>query len=388
MRFLFIIKSFAQVAGVERVMSDKMNYLEQQGHNILLVTYEQGNHPLVFNLNHNIKHIDINCRFFTLHGQSIFKRIFKSAKLKQTFRKKIEKEIADFKPDAIISPTYPLDVIGELINAKGEAKLILESHMAYIQLMKAFNKKRSFISNIAAKFYDWRTLRLLKRCDCMVVLTQGDLRFWSKHVANVRVLPNPLTNYPLKIDDIEKDHNRIISIGRLTAIKRFDRLIDAFAMISKKNSNWHLYIFGDGSDKEILNAQIAAMGLKNQVIIQPATNDIYTEMKRSQILAMNSESEGFPLVLIEAMSCGVPCLSFDCPYGPGEIIEDNKNGQLVSNGNTLEFADKMEYLMNHPDVVKVLGDYARKSSEQYKKENVIKKWEQLYLDESNPIVKY
>ena len=115
MRFLFIIKSFAQVAGVERVMSDKMNYLEQQGHQILLLTYEQGHHPLIFHLNHNIKHVDIDCCFFRLHGISILKRIYKSIKLKQTFKERIKKVIADFKPDAVISPTYPPDVIGELV---------------------------------------------------------------------------------------------------------------------------------------------------------------------------------------------------------------------------------------------------------------------------------
>lgn len=387
MRFLFIIKSFAQVAGVERVMSDKMNYLEQQGHQILLLTYEQGHHPLIFHLNHNIKHVDIDCCFFRLHGISILKRIYKSIKLKQTFKERIKKVIADFKPDAVISPTYPPDVIGELVCTKGKAKLILESHMAYIQLMKSLCKKRSFVNNIAAKIYDWKTLYLLKQCDCMVVLTRGDYLFWSKHLDNVRILPNPLTFYPSNTDDVEKEQNRIISIGRLTAIKRFDRLIDAFAIASKKNPNWHLDIFGDGSDKDILNAQITTLGLENRIFIHPATNDIYTEIKRSQFLAMTSESEGFTLVLIEAMSCGVPCLSFDCPYGPGEIIEDKKNGILVSNGNTLEFANKMEYLMNHPDIVKGMGDYARKTAEQYKKEVVIKKWEQLYLEESNSTLK-
>ena len=141
MKFLFIIKSFAQVAGVERVMCDKMNYLENQGHAVRLLTYEQGSHPLVFNLTSGIKHMDIDCRFFKLQTLPILKRLHASLQMKRTFRQRLTKILTEFDPDAIISPTYPLDVIGELIRVKGRAKLILESHMAYIQALKTFNKQ-------------------------------------------------------------------------------------------------------------------------------------------------------------------------------------------------------------------------------------------------------
>lgn len=385
MRFLFIIKSFAQVAGVERVMSDKMNYLTNKGHDVTLLTYEQGEHPLIFNLNPSIKHIDVDCRFFTLHKLSTIKRLYRSALMKERFKKRITKVISDYKPDVIISPTYPLDIINELISTKGNAKLILESHMAYIQVLKVFNKQRTFFNRLVAKLYDRNTLRLLKKCDCMVVLTHGDKSFWSQFLTNVKVLPNPLTFYPPTIDDIKKDTNRIISIGRLTAIKRFDLLIDAFALISKTNPNWHLDIFGDGSDKIFLNKKISDLGLSGRIIIHPATNDIYSEMKRSQIMTMTSESEGFPLVLIEALSCGIPCISFDCPFGPGEIIEDNKNGLLVENGNINDFANKVTFLMSNPDLAIEMGKNARLSAERYKKDVIIERWEQLYLREAMPI---
>lgn len=382
MRFLFVIKSFAQVAGVERVMSDKMNYLASAGHHIMLVTYEQGNHPLIFVLRPNIKHEDIDCRFFTLLRMSLIKRFIKSLMMKRKFYKQIKTIIEDFKPDTIISPTYPLDIIGDLAAAKGDSRFIIESHMAYVQALKEYSKYRSRIGSFIAKLYDKHALRLLRRCDCLVVLTQGDCNFWSQYIHHVKVLPNPLTSYPEIIDDVPKDNYRIISIGRLTSIKRFDRLIDAFSKICNDNPNWHIDIFGDGSDKDMLNSQISKLHLNNRIIIHPPTNDIFTEMKKSQFLVMTSESEGFPLVLIEAMACGIPCLSFDCPYGPGEIIEHNKTGLLAVNGDISDLANKMQYLMTNPNIIQEMSKEARASASKYKKETVMKAWEQLYSGSS------
>lgn len=380
MRFLFVIKSFAQVAGVERVMSDKMNYLASKGHCIMLVTYEQGNHPLIFDLHPDIKHKDLDCRFFKLLGLSMIKRFSKSIIMKRKFYKQIKKIIEEFQPSVIISPTYPLDIIGELASAKGNSRLIFESHMAYVQALKEYSKTRSRIGNIVAKLYDKHVLKLLRKCDCLVVLTQGDCSFWNQYIPHVKVLPNPLTSYPDVINDVPKDGFRIISVGRLTSIKRFDKLIDAFDIICKSIPNWHVDIFGDGSDKDILNSHISELGLDNRVIIHPATNDIYTEMKKSQFLVMTSESEGFPLVLIEAMACGIPCISFDCPYGPGEIIEHNKTGLLAANGDITDLANKIKYLILNPDTLHEMSVKARVSAAKYKKETVMKAWEQLYLD--------
>ena len=378
MKIIFVIKSFAQVAGVERVMCDKMNYLASIGHQVMLVTYEQGNHPLVFKLHPKIKHKDLDCRFFTLLGKSLIKRIAMSLMMKHKFYKQIKTIIEDYKPDTIISPTYPLDIIGELASAKGQSRLIIESHMTYIQALKEYSKSRSRIGKIIARLYDMNTLRLLKKCDCLVVLTQGDCNFWSQHIPHVKVLPNPLTYYPDTISDVPKDNYRIISIGRLTSIKRFDRLIDAFAIICNNNPYWHIDIYGDGSDKDILNSQILKLGLDKRVIIHPPTNDIFSEMKKSQFLVVTSESEGFALVIIEAMACGIPCISFDCPYGPGEIIEHNKTGLLVANGDISDFATKMNYLMMNPEIIERMSKEARISATKYKKETVMKAWEQLY----------
>ncbi len=383
MKLLFVLKSFAQVAGVERVMADKMNYLASSGHILMLATYEQGNHPLIFSLNPTIKHIDLDCRFFTLHKQPYIKRFFKSVIMKVKFYIRIKKVINSFKPDTIISPTYPLSIIGELVSAKGTARLIFESHGAYVQAFKEFSNPQSLSDKIIAKIHDRIALKSLSKCDYLAALTKGDCHFWSQHISNTIVLPNPLTDYPETINDVQKDHNRIISIGRLTSIKRFDRLINAFSLICKNNSSWHIDIYGEGSDKNNLIYLITKNGLNDRIIIHPPTNNIFAEIKKSQLLVMTSESEGFPLVLIEAMACGTPCLSFDCPYGPGEIIDHGKNGLLAENGNINDLANKILYLMSNPDIVEGMSKHARFSAEKYKKEHVMNAWEKLYIGEFN-----
>lgn len=379
MKFLFVIKSFAQIAGVERVMSDKMNYLASSGHNIILLTYEQGSHPLVYTLHQNIKHVDLDCRFFTLSAMSPIKRLFKSFIMNRRFKKRIRSIIKDFNPDTIISPTYPLSVIGNLVSAKENSRLIFESHMTYNKALKEYSKPRFYIEKIVAKIFDKRAISLFQKCDCFAVLTKGDYSFWGKYISNIKIIPNPLTSYPKELSNLPKDHNRIISIGRLTSVKRFDRLIDSFALICNHNPFWHIDIFGEGSDRNNLLERISQLGISDRVCIHQPTNDIYAEIQKSQLLAMTSESEGFALVLIEAMACGVPCISFNCPYGPGEIIEHDKNGLLIENGNIQEFANKLEYLMSNPNLVEEMGIYARKSAEQYRKEIIMKSWEKLYL---------
>ena len=110
--------------------------------------------------------------------------------------------------------------------------------------------------------------------------------------------------------------HRVIAIGRLTYQKGFDRLIDAWTIVNRRHPDWKLDIFGEGIRREALNKQIRNNGLEKSVTIHPFTKNIAQEYLNSSIFALSSNYEGFVLVLLEAMGCGLPCVAFDCPNGP------------------------------------------------------------------------
>ena len=198
------------------------------------------------------------------------------------------------------------------------------------------------------------------------------------HVHHVIVVPNPSPYYVENLCDDVKIEGRIIAVGRLFEQKRFDRLIDAFALISSKYSTWNLSIFGDGPLREMLKKQIERKGLAKRVSLNKPTHDILHEYQLSQFLVLSSDFEGFGLVITEAMACGIPVVAADCPYGPSEIIEDGVTG-LLSKMEVKDLASKMEWMITHPDERKQMGKNAHLAAAKYRKEVIIPEWERAYM---------
>ena len=228
------------------------------------------------------------------------------------------------------------------------------------------------------QFYYRQTISNLRKCSKLVVLTEIDAQNWRRHFDNVCVIPNPVTQYPEVIDDIPKDNGRIIFVGRFNHEKRIDRLITAFSMIADRYPDWHVDIFGDGNEKEKLLRQVDECGLVKRVVIHEPTKAIYDEYKRSEMLVLCSEHEASPLVLVEAMACGVPCVSLDCPTGPRAIIKDGETGLLAKDGDVNDLASKIEWLIVHEAERKEMGLKARVFAASRKQDVVMGQWERLY----------
>lgn len=371
MRIMYIIRSLANVHGLERTIIDKANYLAEQGHQVIMVTYEQGSHAYAFPISPLVECVDLNCRYFTIYNYSFIKRQFMVWKLKREFLRKIQGLFIDKIPDVVVASTYEGDFMDEIIFLKSRTRVILESHTSFVGHMKGENlldkiKKRSVLEGV-------------KRCDLLIALTHCDAKCWNQYIQNIAIVPNPISYYPEKISgECGKDDKRILAVGRMLKEKRFDRLINAFALISSKYPEWFIDIFGDGPERYVLEKQVNSQNLDSRVNFKGNTNEVFMEYQKSQFFVLSSDSEGFGLVLIEAMACGIPVVSTDCPYGPSEIIEDGKTG-LLSKMDAKDLAEKMEWMITHEEERKAMGIAARKAAARYRKEIVMPQWEKAYL---------
>jgi glycosyltransferase involved in cell wall biosynthesis len=212
-------------------------------------------------------------------------------------------------------------------------------------------------------------------CNAIVVLTTSDSKHYSFH-KNIKIIPNSLSFISEKRANL--NNKRILAVGRLTYQKGFDRLIDAISLIREQCEGWEIKIIGSGEDEPALKKQIGDLELNHLINIYPATTEILYEYINASILVVSSHWEGFSMVLIEAKSCGLPAVSFNCPEGPSEIIKHDEDGLLVENGNTKDLSKAIASLISDPQKRFVFGMNALKNIDRYKPEYVFHLWNNLF----------
>lgn len=377
---LYVWRSMAILGGIERSISIKINWLVSHGYNVVLVTYEQGPHPLSFNLHPDVRVIDLSTPFYSLSKYSLCRRWFYFLQMKSVFFKRLENVAQDVHPDVVITIAGCMNVIKEIYNACRNSKLIIESHETFFSVVKEPIYVSNPILHFVAKYYDRNLLRFVGRFDRLVSLTCGDADEWRKHISTqIEVIPNPLTYELFSLKDKSKNTSfRIISAGRLEEVKGFDRLVNAFAMIEDKCPKWRVDIFGKGSCENNLRNLIVNCHLEDRIAILPPTNDIFTEYQNSDFYVLSSLHEGLGMVLLEAMACGIPCVSFNCDYGPREIIVDGVTGMLVEEGNVEKLAEAILWMIEHHDERVNMGKKACEEIKKYRVDIIMQNWVKLF----------
>lgn len=347
MKIVYFVESLFLRGGIERIISDKANYLSEHfGYDIYIVTCAQKkSQPNAYYLSKTIHQIYLEIPYYSQYRYNYPKRLIVKYSINQSLKKAIHNAVKDLNPDIIIGMGQFLGDIVSSIDCK--AKKIIESHEARCFTDSDFGKHGSTLSKFFARLYRKIYFRTIEQnADLIVTLTEEDKVLWNK-ARRVVVIPNFSSLEVSMISNCET--KRVLAVGRLGEDKGFDRLIEIWKIVSHSHPNWQLDIYGNGSMERALKDKIELEHVNN-ISIKNATSSISFEYAHSSIFVLTSYFEGFALVLLEAMKHGVPCIAFDCPFGPRHIIEDNKSGYLIANGDINQFAQVLSLLIDNHEL--------------------------------------
>ena len=373
-KIVYCTPALYMAGGVERVLTLKANYFaEQFGYDITIILTEGKDKPLFYPLSSKIEVINLNINFEELWNCSFFKKVFLYLKKQRIYKKKLSKEIVRLEPDFTISLLRrEINFINKI---KDRSIKIGEMHVNRANYRNFEPGDSNLLKKLFAKLWMHNLVSNIKNLDGFVVLTKEDRESWIE-LDNVEVIPDPL---PFKINRTSSlSSKRVIAVGRYVYQKGFDLLLQVWAKIEKQNQDWDLVIFGQGDRQPYLQIVNDLNINKEHCHLYGPTNEIEKEYLKSSIFAFSSRFEGFGMVLVEAMSCGLPCVSFDCPCGPKDIISDGIDGLLVSNGDVIQMANKLSELMNNHDEIKRLSRGALVKAENYSIDSISNTWKSLF----------
>jgi len=373
LNIVYITPALYMAGGVERVLTLKANYFaEHFGYDITIILTEGKDKPLFYPLSDKIKVVHLDINFEELWTCSFIKKIFVYLKKQRIYKQKLTAELMRIRPD--ISVSLLRREINFINGIKDGSKKVGELHINRANYRNFNTEKVGFLKRLFAKIWSHNLVSHLEKLDRLVVLTDKDREAWTE-LSNVVTIPDPLPFVPISVSSLSA--KRVVAIARYSHEKGIDLLLEAWSKVEKIQKEWRLDVFGDG-ERTIYEQMIGNLEIDQQRCqLHGRTNDVEYEYSQSSLFVLSSRFEGFGLVIIEAMSCGLPVLAFDCPWGPTEIITDGKDGLLVDNGNVSQLADSIIYLIDHPDVRKQMGEQAKRKSENYKIENLAIVWKDL-----------
>ena len=367
MRILYVTDAFATWGGMERVLTDKMNDLVAHfDYEIHLLTINQGSHKVPYHLLPNIRFSDLQIRMHQQYDYHGIWRIIKRNKLLKLLKSRMETTIHEIKPDIIIC--VKVDFVGVLLHVKGCIPLVVESHT----LCKSETIDGS---GWLRRFHVHFLKRNIRKADTVIALTKGDTEDWQKINPSTFVIPNVVhLNESGKISSCQE--TSVMFVGRFSSQKDIQSLLSIWNLVNKKHPNWQLRIYGDGELKEHYMPII--QGMDANIRVFPPTPDIMEKFLDNSILLLTSLYEPFGLVLPEAMSCGLPVVAFDCPYGPADIITDGVDGFLIKNRDIKAFADRVSQLIESHELRLRMGRAGIASSKRYRSEIIMPQWVTLF----------
>lgn len=378
MKILYCIPHLYNAGGMERVLTQKLNWLASHTeHEFTIVTTEPvptGMALTYFPLDKRVRVVELNINFDADYAQPLLTKWWHHMRRMRAYRKALSQFIIREKIDLCISLCgkeiaflrhLPCRTIAELHFAKDQRR----------QLLMANHHGRLW--SLLGRIRTGQLVRAIRPLERLVVLTEADKTDWLKAgCTNVTVIPNPCSLDGQEISISSGKSKTLLAVGRLHEQKGFDLLLQAWAPIEKSYPDWSLRIVGEGPKHAELEVQIQELGLQH-VVLAGKTEDIIDEYTSSSLFVLSSRYEGLPLALIEAMWRGLPCIAFDCPHGPAELLADHR-GWLVPCGDIAALSAKITDTIRHMEEANKRAKKAQAyAQETYSEKAIMPQWVQL-----------
>lgn len=358
-KHIVLISSFLQgFGGYEKIVANTANLFAQKNNKITLLMCAETAESS-FPLNKNVQIIQLPLTFgITSEGNMLTRKI----KMFNDFHK-VKKTLKELNASLIICSEYPYAIAAAVGRPNEKTRIISWEHTHF---------------NVNIKNAFWRKLFHIyyPRLDEIICLNNDEKKLFSLLNKNISVIPNFVESTKSKA---ALNNKIILTIARLTAVKGITNLLQTAKIVLKQNPDWQWKIIGDGELKKDVTDFIEAENLRNKLILQqPLNHDIESEYDNASLYVMTSVNECFPMVLLEALSHGLPCLAFDCDTGPRHIIKNNEDGLLVEKENPEKLAEAISSLINNEEKRKKMGEKAAVNIQRFSPDEVYKLWEDLF----------
>jgi glycosyltransferase involved in cell wall biosynthesis len=364
MRILFLTDQVYLHGGIEKVLSQKANYLANVSNNeVFIVTYNQENKIPIYHFSDKIIFRDLCINY------SVSESYFSGGNLKKIPKHifALKKVFSTIKPDVIISSSYGPDFY------------FLPFIFSEIPKIKEFHSSRYFYSQnnstFKSKIFKKLNTFVEEKYSGIVVLNESEKEFYNNK--NITIIPNPSEKSVYRGDFRSK---KIMAAGRISQVKKFDDLIVSFSNIKNDFPDWELHFWGEdySGTQENLEEKIKELDVESQIKFKGITSDLKKEMQNYSIYGMTSESECFPMVLLEALSVGLPIISYDCPTGPKHILKNEKDSFLIPYKNLDIFTEKLKLLMSKENLREEMAKNGVENVQRFSMEIVMKNWKDLF----------
>ena len=362
MRVVYLYPALAIWGGIERILVDKMNYLVRHyGYDVYIITSDQGQHKLPYDLDERVHFIDLKIRFHTRYRYKLLRRLNEYRKQLKLYHNRLKDQLRLIRPDVIACTTS--QEVKPLLRIKGDSPLIVEAHLNFMHPETLLHRIQMRMNNY------W-----IGKAEAVVTLTKEDEENWGQVSDYVNVIPNivHLNDSNLYSDSTTK---HVLFVGRFEEQKNIGELLRIWQLVHPKFSDWKLDLYGDGSLWEKYKQESDALNIN--IELHKPTAQIMDVYRSSSVFVMTSLYEPFGLVIPEAMSCGLPVVSYDSPYGPASIISDGKDGYVIPMHDIQAFANRLCQLMGDEELRKEMGKRAIVSSQRFSADKIMPMWKEL-----------